>query len=229
MSTRPRYPAVCLLALASAFTLCEPARAGTITAPGRTVLPGTSTGQIGPFGSNPAPNNDGSSAPSPNLISYQVFANSSGRIEVEFMVANSGGVTEYRVGQVLFNLTGQSWAGYQFELGYGVGADFVRSTAADGLGFDLDSPAPAAGSPAFATVAQGQDTLAFSGGLVAGAGPLPMGFTINVPDGLAAWNPSGENRFTLVQLPVLAAVPEPATALLLALGLALVGRRRRPA
>jgi PEP-CTERM motif len=228
MSHRQRYPVACLLALSSAVILCLPARAGTITAFGRSVLPGSSTGQIGPVGSSPAPNNDGSSVPSPNQVNYQVFANSNGALEVEFVVANSGGVTEYRFGQVLFNLTGETWFGFEFELGYGVGTDFVRSAAADGLGFDLDSPAPPAGSPAFATVAQGLDTLSFGGGLVAGATPLPMGFTIDVPDALAAWNPTGQPRFTLRQSPVTSAVPEPSTAMLLLAGsLALIALRRK--
>jgi hypothetical protein len=230
MSPRHRYPVVCLLAMASALVLCLPANAGTITALGRSVLPGNTTGQIGPVGSTPAPNNDGSSAPSPNQINYQLFVNSSGRVDVEFVVADSGGVTEYRFGQVLFNLTGKPWAGFEFELGYGVGADFVRSTSGDRLGFDLDSPAPPAGSPAFATVSQGLDTLSFGGGQVAGAAPLPMGFTIDVPDALASWNPAGQNRFTLRQLPVVTAVPEPSTAVLLLAGsLALIAWRRRRA
>lgn len=227
MSPRLLHRSVCLLALASGCALVLPARAGTITAPGRTVFPANSSGQVGPFGSNPAPNNDGSSAPSPNKLSYQVFANSSGPMDVEFVVADSGGVTEYLVGQAFFNLTGQAWSGFRFELGYGVGAGFVRSGAGDGLGFDLDSPAPPAASPLFAAVAQGLDTLAFDGGPVTGPAPLPMGFTIDVPDHLADWNPEGQRRFTLRQMPVLAAVPEPATTLLLAAGLALIGRRRR--
>jgi PEP-CTERM motif len=230
MSPRHRHPVFCLLTLSSALVLCLPAHAGTITALGRSVFPGTSTGQIGPIGSSPAPNNNGSSAPSSNLINYQVFASNSGRLDVEFVVADSGGVTEYRFAQVLFNITGQPWSGFDFELGYGVGSDFVRSAADDGLGFDLDSPAPPAGSPAFATAAQGLDTLSFGGGQVAGPTPLPMGFTIDVPDALASWNPAGQARFTLRQLPVITAVPEPSTAMLLLAGsLALIACRRRAA
>lgn len=219
-----RYPAVCLLALASACVLALPARAGTITAPGRSIFPASSSGQVGPFGSNPAPNNDGSTVPSPNQFSVQVFANDNGPMDIEFIVADSGGVTEYLFSQAWFNLTSQAWSGFHLELGFGVGAAFQRSGAGDFLSFDLDSLGPQAGSPRLPAVAIDFDTLDFGGGLVSGPAPLPMGFTIDVPDGLSFWNPEGQNRFTLRQMPILAAVPEPGSVpLFLAGALAVLG------
>jgi hypothetical protein len=54
-------------------------------------------------------------------------------------------------------------------------------------------------------------TLGWSGGSVPRFRPAPFTFAIDVPDQLAAVNPSGLNRFTLRQEPITAtaAVPEP--------------------
>src|SRR5215208_2804866 len=104
---------VCLVAL--------DASAATITSIGSTVFPGASTGTLGPVGSTPGPNNDNATSASANVIPYFVFFNAFGTLDVEFLVANSGGTSEYRVAQTLVNNSGQPWTDFHFELGFGVG------------------------------------------------------------------------------------------------------------
>jgi hypothetical protein len=63
-----------------------------------------------------------------------------------------------------------------------------------------------------------------------GAGaPFSVAFSLSldIPDGLGALHPQGVNRFTLRSFPTAAQAPEPATAALLALGLAAAAARRR--
>jgi len=69
---------------------------------------------------------------------------------VEFVVANSGGTTEYLVTQSLVNNSGQTWTDFHFELGFGVGTDFIRSGDTDGLDFDTPDQDPAPTSSVFA-------------------------------------------------------------------------------
>jgi hypothetical protein len=203
-------------------TLVE-SRAGTITSVSTFALPGFSTGSINP-GNTPAPNNDNVAGPSPNTIVYNIFFNTFGTAEFEFIVAQSGGTTEYRVvtGPLpLVNNTGQVWTAFHFELGYGLGAQFVRSGAVDALDFDTPARDPAPTASRFLIPDHQADTLTWVGGTVPSIGAVAFSFAIDVPDNLQAFHPSGANRFTLRQAPTLppTAIPEPSIYVLFGTGL----------
>jgi hypothetical protein len=194
--------------------------AAVITAISTFSLPDFSTGSVGPVGNTPAINNDDDPGTSPNQISYSVFLNSPGALETEFELQNSGGTTEYFFPQVFFNTRNTQWIGFRFELGFGTGDQFVLAAPTSALQFDTLNGQSTATSPVFTLVMNQSNQLDWS---VANA-PLvaPFSFAIDVPDGLAAANPSGLNRFTLRQTPlVAAAVPEPAAAGIV--GVALLG------
>jgi hypothetical protein len=220
--------AACLFACG---TLAD-AHAAVITT-ATTFLPGASTGTIGPFGVTPAPNNDDAPGQNPNAFNYNVFFNSTGITDVEFTVADSGGTTEYFVTQTLINNTGKTWTDYTFELGFGTGANFVRSSLSDLLDFDLPNGGPAPFSSKFASLTHGADTLAWTNGSVTAISAVLFSFSIDLPDNLKTFNPAGLNKFTLRQVaapPAAAPVPEPGSMLLLGgglLGLAAKLRKRR--
>jgi hypothetical protein len=201
------------LGIAGATTTAD---AATITSLASSELPGGSTGTIGPVGSTPSPNNDNAAAASANVIPFSLFFNDLGTAEFEFIVANSGGTTEYRFTQTLVNNTGVAWSGFRFELGFGTGAGFVPSGA---IALDLDAPDqdPAPTSSVFTVLAHQVDVLDWSGGSVPSVGSVAFTFAIDVPDGLAISHPLGLDRFTLRQAPT--PVPEPGSLALLGFGL----------
>jgi hypothetical protein len=218
MLTMTRIIGVCVVCLLSAAT----GRAGTITGVATTVFPGASTGSVGPIGLTPAPNNDNETGPSPNVIPYSIFYNTFGTLEVEFEVTDSGGVTEYRITQNVVNNSRVIWRDFHFELGFGTGANFVRSGAGDGLDFDTPDRDPAPTGGAFTTLLHGDDTIDWSGASIPSIGVVAFALAIDVPDGITS--------FTLREFPTTAVVPEPSLAALAmsgGLALAALARRRR--
>lgn len=232
VSTCFRYLAVSVVSLL-VVGLAAPADAARITMATLVSLPGPSTGSLGPVGATPAPNNDNAGALNPNSIAYSIVFNALGTAEYEFQVEASGGTTEYLFTTPgllpVVNNTGVAWIGYQFELGFGTGANFVSSNSADALDFDLPTADPLPTSTVFTILDQQTDAIGWSGGSVPSIGSVRFVFAIDVPDGLETLNPSGLNRFTLRQTPIVASVPEPTALVLLTSGMAglVMVRRRR--
>jgi hypothetical protein len=163
------------------------------------------------------------------LISVSIFFNSGGLgpADMEFALTNSGGTTEYRVapaGFGLVNNTGSPFTGLLAELGFGTGANFVRSSAGDGLDFDTPDRDPMPTLPAFAALTHDTDGLRWNGGTIPSVGGFSIGLSLDVPDGLQSFHPEGVNSFTLRLTPISdAAVPEPATTFLMLCGLSSIG------
>jgi hypothetical protein len=207
------------------------ASGGIITAATLFSLPGFSTGSLGPVGATPSPNNDNAIGPSPNTIPYSIVYNTFGMAEFEFAVAASGGTTEYLFSTPgllpVVNNTGIPWTDYHFELGFGTGSGFVRSSATDQLDFDMPDADPSPTATIFAVLNHQTDTIDWSGGIVPSIGSVRFMFAVDVPDGLDTVNPYGVSRFTLRQTPTAAAIPEPAVLLLMTSAAAGLARRRR--
>lgn len=208
--------------------LVTAAGAATISSVASSSLPGPSTGSIGPVGATPSPNNDNTAAASPNTVPASIFFNALGTVEYEFVVANSGGTTEYTFTQAAVNNSGQAWSGYRFELGYGTGTSFTSAAGLGGPEFDLPARDPSPLSSQFTVLDHQGAILHWSGASVPSVGSVFFSFAVDVPDGLSSTHPLALDRFTLRATPeVTAPIPEPATLLLMAGGLAVVGWRRR--
>ena len=231
-TTAPRRALACSLTACIAASLTAAASAGVISGatqfgPNGGTGPGLGTVSV-PAIVTTAVNNDNSPAPGAfdnNVVVPIKRFDFNDYIDIEFSVTPSQGVTEYQFFESVDNNTGSSWKSHTMILGYGVGANFVPSTAGDGLDFDFPNYDLAPSSSAMPIVATpNEDTLIFSGGLQ-GTGAETYQFRIDVPDVVTL--PPGFGRFTLRQSPQ--AVPEPATLALVSLavaGVAIQGRRR---
>jgi MYXO-CTERM domain-containing protein len=199
-----------------------PALAGIIpTVGGVAGVSGGGTASVtGPF--TPFPNN-APAATSANFAAIQkTFTSPTTPIDIVFNVNVSGGTTEYLFAEGVFNASGLPWNDYHVQLGFGTGGSFALANPSFGLSFD-NTPLPSSVDlPIVALTAQ---DLGFSGGLIPTNSGISLSFTITVPDIVR----EGNYQFTLRQYP--SSVPEPASAILAAvgligLGLALLRRRR---
>jgi len=129
-------------------------------------------------------------------------------IDIQFSVAASDGVTEYQISEFVDNNTASPWSSYRMQLGFGTGANFVLSTANDGLDFDAPNYDTPPTSGAFSTVlTPDEDQLVYTGG-IHGGGAQPYNFRVDVPNLVGRASPT----FTLREFPTV--VPEPATLIL---------------
>ena len=220
-----------LIACAIALALSSNGRAGTII--GVSTVTGGGNAVINPILTEDQ-NNDNSSIPfEGNVAVISKLFDASEPLDIVFDVDNSSGVTEYHIAEGMANVSGFGFIAYAFELGFGTGANFVRSNLTDGLDFDTPNLDPGPTSARFNTMAHSPDLLRFSQGTVPTGMTDAYTLSFDVPDFNAnlmpasALRPGGGYSFTLRQIPV---IPEPGTigiAVLSALAWTVFALRRR--
>ena len=159
----------------------------------------------------------------PETLVVEKDAKDLGPFDMEITV--TGGINPINIQEAVRNSTGEAWADYHFQLGTGLGQDFLLADPNGELYFtagssDVFSALGMIGTP-------NPTELAFSGGSLAAGNMVNFGLGVHLPDG-------GPYSFTLRQWPTLPStvIPEPST--MCALGLAFAGlggyvRRRRMA
>lgn len=154
-------------------------------------------------------------------------------LDLVFQLAPSGGTTKYRTHLLVKNLTQSNWTGYRFELGFGTGENFIKSSLTDLLDFSTPTVQgqelpgrfiSETDQPIFSGVVVGNITnpskrldtidhrsnsLQFFEGLIAPKDLSGFNFSLDIPDGLP------NNQFTLRQIPIAESqsIPENSSAL----------------
>lgn len=167
------------------------------------------------FSSTQSPNNGdyvGSAAGNLNKINYFLCIEQVDAVDFVFNVRNSGGKTEYVFETVngnpgVVNFTGSNWVAYKFELGYGVGDNFVKSGLQDQLSFDtpVRTAVPEPTSNTFTRLTHGWNTITWFGGVIPPnnqSSPAYFQLSIDVPDNISRFHPDGLSQFTLRQTPL---------------------------
>jgi hypothetical protein len=184
----------------------------------------------------PAPSNDDKN-PSQNSIAIQKRFDKLDYIDMVFVVTNANvfDATEYYINDdAVLNNTKITWLDFHFELGFGTGVNFSKSTLEDELDFDTPNRTPKPTSDVFTKLVHSVDTIDwFSPAMVPHGDTVKFTLSIDVPDTnlipMSARTPNGY-EFTLRERPT---VPEidvtsgTGAFTLLASTLGLLAERRR--
>lgn len=163
-----------------------------------------------------APNNDNDSLGIDNFGTYDISFGSTDYVDVEIVVSNTGGVTEYSLSGFMRNKTPDTWDKFEFILGFGTGGTFSTASLGD-LDFDTPHKDPAVQGTNLTQIVHTSGLIQASAGIGAPPNHLEdISYAIDIPDNLPS------DKFTIRHVPM----PEPAgVALMLLGGLGLIQRR----